>query len=151
MSDPFSAHRHEAVHAQTAAEATTVEPPAELKPVENEPPADAKPAVEKPAPTVGAGSPFGQHKVEPKAHPAPERTRKPAPPPKLLHDWLRHNWRKPDISLRDLQTFGPYDIRDRKSAIAYAETLESYGWLVEIRAHRRDRRVWRLPPAAVTN
>jgi hypothetical protein len=141
MSDPFSRYRIEPVAQPTAAmEAPAAETSRPPEPIER-----------KPAPAVNTGSPFGQHRVEPKAHLDLERTRKPAPPPKLLHDWLRHNWRKPDISLRDLQTFGPYDIRDRKSAIAYAETLESYGWLVEIRAHRRDRRVWRLPPAAVTN
>jgi hypothetical protein len=140
-SDPFARYRAEPVQAQPAA---AVEAPA----VETCPPSE--PVERKPAPAVNTGSPFGQHKVEPKDRPEPERTRKPAPPPKLLLNWLQHNWGKPDISLRDLQVYGPYDIRDRKSAIAYAETLESYGWLIEIRTHRRDRRVWRLAPAAVT-
>jgi hypothetical protein len=102
----------------------------------------------KPA-THDAGNPFDHHKVEPKAQPEPERTREPLPP-QILLTWLRDNWSKPVISLRDLQVFGPRGIRDRKSALAHAETLERYGWLVPMKAHRRDRRLWMLPPARAT-
>jgi hypothetical protein len=38
----------------------------------------------------------------------------------------------PLISLRDIQVYGSYDIRDRKSAITYAETLERWGWLAPV-------------------
>jgi hypothetical protein len=96
-----------------------------------------------------SGNPFSHLKAEPKVRPEPERTREPLPPQVLL-TWLRDNWTKPVISLRDLQVFGPSGIRDRKSALAHAETLERYGWLVPIKAHRRDRRMWMLPPARAT-
>ena len=66
-------------------------------------------------------NPFSHLKAEPKVRPEPERTREPLPPQVLL-TWLRDNWSKPVISLRDLQVFGPSGIRDRKSALAHAET-----------------------------
>ena len=110
---------------------------------------DSKPPVEsKPAPAAGTANPFSHLKVEPKG-PEPERTREPLPPQVLL-TWLRDNWSKPVISLRDLQVFGPSGIRDRASALAQAETLERLGWLVPMKAHRRDRRMWMLPPARAT-
>jgi hypothetical protein len=103
-----------------------------------------KPVETKPSPTADAGNPFGRHEITPKDRREPERTQE---PPQLLLNWLRNNWAKPVISLRTIQHCGPNGIRDRKSAITHLETLERWGWLVPMKAHRRDRRIWMLPPA----
>jgi hypothetical protein len=70
-------------------------------------------------------------------------------PPMLIY-WLQNSWPRPIISLREIITYGPWGIRDRKSALAQAELLEQAGWLVPIETPRRDRRdrrtrVWRSP------
>ena len=83
--------------------------------------------------------------VEPKVQPKPERTREPLPPQVLL-TWLRDNWKKPTISLRQVQVYGPRGSRDRETATKHIEALASYGWLAPIKSNRRDSRVWRLPP-----
>jgi hypothetical protein len=126
--------------------------PTVVKTVEPKPPAKA-PAV-KPKPTEGkspvaarTNNPFSQHKVEPSTQSEPERA--PAAAPELLY-WLQHNWTKPTISLREVQVYGPRAVRDRQSARTYAEALERQGWLVELKPHRRDRRLWKLPPAMAT-
>jgi hypothetical protein len=85
----------------------------------------------------------------------PESQRKPGPGQKPIAAqelliWIRRYWNKPTISLRDIMIFAPRAIRDREIATKHAETLEKCGWLAPIRSHRRDRRVWRLPPAGAT-
>jgi hypothetical protein len=107
----------------------------------------ARPVEKEPAPASRAGNPFSHHEVE--HHPKPERTRK-SPPAQELLLWLQDTWKKPIISLRDIQVYAPRAIRDRETATSHAETLARHGWLAEIKAHRRDRRVWRTPPAGAT-
>jgi hypothetical protein len=100
-----------------------------------------------------AADPFSRHRgAEPDrpkpdrtAPPQPERTREPSPAQELLI-WIKRHWGKPVISLRDIQAYGPNAIRARKTAIAQAEILVEYGWLVPTKPHRRDRIVWIAPP-----
>jgi hypothetical protein len=56
--------------------------------------------------------------------------------------WLTNNWKKSTVSIRDLCVFGPRVTRNRKNATDLAETLAKRGFLLPIRAHRIDRRVW---------
>jgi hypothetical protein len=121
--NPFA--RHMSLQVQPSAEAPAVEP----KPVE---------------PT---GNPFTYCQSN-ERRPKPERTRKPAPVPQLLY-WLQHSWTKPIVCLRDVYIYGPNSIRDRKSALAQIELLEQAGWLIPLKAHRQDRRVWRVPMAGI--
>jgi hypothetical protein len=60
---------------------------------------------------------------------------------RLLY-WLTHHWKKPTISVRDICVYGPYNNRDRESAIDLADTLAQRGFLLPIRGHRIDRREW---------
>ena len=64
--------------------------------------------------------------------------------PQILLDWLLQHWTDPDICLRDIYSYAPCAIRDEEIAISSAETLVRHGWLSELPAHRRDRRVWRI-------
>jgi hypothetical protein len=101
-------------------------------------------------PNGSTASPFSHHETKPKDRPKPEQTRKPPPPAQELLIWIRRCWNKSTISLRDIMIFAPRSIRDRATAISHAETLARHGWLAEIKAHRRDRRLWKLPPAGAT-
>ena len=64
--------------------------------------------------------------------------------PQILLDWLLQHWTNHDICLRDIRAYAPTSIRDEEIAISSAETLARHGWLTELKAHRRDRRVWRI-------
>ena len=61
-----------------------------------------------------------------------------------LHDWLQNDWNKPTIRARDICRFGPSAARDRKRAIHLAEILVGHGWLIPIKAHRRDTKEWQI-------
>jgi hypothetical protein len=85
--------------------------------------------------------------VEEKPSPPPvKRKVKPLTAAELL-DWIQHRWSKPFICLRDLQIYGPAACKDHGTALRLAETLEKNGWLAPVRAHRRDRRLWKTPRA----
>ena len=64
-------------------------------------------------------------------------------PAQTLLDWLQR-WGKPTICTRDSCIWGPSATRKRKSAIDAAEVLVRHGWLIPIKAHRHDRRVWQI-------
>jgi hypothetical protein len=61
---------------------------------------------------------------------------------KLL-DWLQR-WDKPTLSTRNIRQGGPGSIRDRKTAIAAAETLVQNGWLERIEPHQYNMHKWRV-------
>ena len=81
-------------------------------------------------------------RLDAKRPPAEEKTAQPDPAQKLL-DWLQ-TWNKPTICTRDICIWGPSATRKRKSAIDAAEVLVRHGWLIPIKAHRYDRRVWQI-------
>jgi hypothetical protein len=62
---------------------------------------------------------------------------------KLL-DWLVNHWREPTICVRSICVYGPNSIRNRKRAASQAKILAANGWLEPLKAHRRDRKVWRI-------
>jgi hypothetical protein len=76
------------------------------------------------------------------------KPRTPVSATELLH-WIQRHWGKPIISLRDIQAYGPNAIRNRETAIAQVKTLVEFGWLTPTKSHRRDRIVWKTPPAGV--
>jgi hypothetical protein len=100
---------------------------------------------------------FGQTDEQPMAarqenaesRPKPEQAQK-LPLATELLVWIRQRWNKPTISLRDIMIFAPRAVRDRETATKHAEILEKHGWLAPMPVHRRDRRVWRTPPAGAT-
>jgi len=79
-----------------------------------------------------------------KNRPAPteERTKQADHAQKLL-DWLQR-WTKPTITTRDIHIYGPQSIRDRESTISSAKVLVDYGWLIPLKAHRRDMHKWHI-------
>ena len=65
---------------------------------------------------------------------------------KLLN-WLQRCWTKSTVTARDIYAYGPYSIRDRRdreSMTDMAEILVKHGWLIPIKAWRRDMRKWQV-------
>jgi hypothetical protein len=68
---------------------------------------------------------------------------------KLL-DWLVNYWAKPTITAREIYTWGPHSIRDKKTTLSLAQILVEPGWLVPMHPHlltgrrRRDKREWKI-------
>jgi hypothetical protein len=88
---------------------------------------------------------------KPVDQPKIRRTRKSPPAPRLLY-WLQRSWAKPIISLSQIVTYGPGNIRTREKALAQAELLEQTGWLIpaEDLQYEHRSRVWRTHPVAIT-
>jgi hypothetical protein len=61
-----------------------------------------------------------------------------------LRVWLRDEWTKPTVTARDIYTYGPNSIRNRRRAIELAEILQEHGWLHPVETRRSDRREWRV-------
>jgi hypothetical protein len=62
---------------------------------------------------------------------------------KLL-EWLVRFWTKPSITARDIARSGPHSLRDKKTILNSAQTLEARGWLTPIPTWRRDKREWKI-------
>jgi hypothetical protein len=76
---------------------------------------------------------------------APTPTPLPTPPAVLeLLDWLQHTWKQPDIRARDIYRHGPPCTRNRENALQAAETLVKRGWLIPLKAKRRDVKKWQI-------
>ena len=74
----------------------------------------------------------------------PPATPQSSPTEKLL-DFIVNRWPRPVIRVREICQFGPGSIRDRKSAIATAETLVVHGWLAPLPPTRQhNEKLWRI-------
>jgi hypothetical protein len=73
----------------------------------------------------------------------PPTDHKSLPIEKLL-DFVINRWPRPAIRVRDILRFGPPAARNRKNAIALAETLAANGWLSELPTRRHDAKMWAI-------
>jgi hypothetical protein len=81
----------------------------------------------------------------PPQEPTPLTTPLPTPPAVLeLLNWLQRTWAKPVVRARDIYRHGPYPFRDREHALKTAEILEKRGWLIPLKAPRRDVKKWQV-------
>jgi hypothetical protein len=88
---------------------------------------------------------FDRLKAQPPQEPTPPTTPQPTPQAaRELLDWLQHNWGQPTIRARDLYRYGPYRTRGRESALESAEILVKRGWLIPLKANRRDTKKWQI-------
>jgi hypothetical protein len=67
-----------------------------------------------------------------------------AHPTEKFLDWLLNYWAKPTISLREICRYAPNAGRNWERAMDLAETMAQRGWLVRLKTHRRDHRVWQI-------
>jgi hypothetical protein len=77
-----------------------------------------------------------------RGRPPIEKAQRISPSQKLLN-FLQH-WGKPTVCTREILIYGPRSLRNPISAIASAETLVKYGWLVPAKKRRRDMRKWEI-------
>ena len=74
-----------------------------------------------------------------------EKTKQPPEDPtKKLLEWLVRFWTKPSITARDIARSGPHSLRDKKTILTSAQTLEARGWLTPVPTWRRDKREWKI-------
>src|SRR5262245_13695897 len=67
-----------------------------------------------------------------------------APPIEKTLDWLVNRWPKPTIRVREILQFGPPAARNRKSALALAETLAANGWLAPLPTRQHNEKMWAI-------
>jgi hypothetical protein len=79
----------------------------------------------------------GPQPIIPPAH------RKASPNEQLL-TWMVNHWSKPTVTLRDISAYGPNCVRDPADIMSLTKTLVQYGWLIPVRAWRRDMKKWRI-------
>jgi hypothetical protein len=65
-------------------------------------------------------------------------------PAEQLLDFIVNRWHKPVIRVREICRFGPGSIRDRKSAMALAETLVANGWLSSVKGRQHNEKMWMI-------
>src|SRR5215472_17609363 len=90
--------------------------------------------------------------------PAEEKINQPHRDSEKLLDWVVNHWQKPTITARELYTWGPRSIRDKKTILSLAQILVERGWLVPLHPHLvtgrrrlRQARVENWGPRAVFN
>ena len=87
---------------------------------------------------------FARFIEEPKPVPPPD----PLPTPPIAREllyWLQDTWTKPTIRWRDIYRHGPNPVRNnRESALSAAEILVRGGWLLPLKADRRDVKRWQV-------
>ena len=79
---------------------------------------------------------------EEKDQPEPKKTSEVSPEQRLL-DWLQR-WPKETVTARDMQQFGPKEMRNQRGMIDAAEVLVRHHWLAPVQTRRRDTREWRI-------
>ena len=75
--------------------------------------------------------------------PPPPITQNKDNPAQRLWTWLPR-WPRDTITVRQIRVYGPYNLRDRRSAIDAAEVLVANGWLKAIKASRSDTYAWKI-------
>jgi hypothetical protein len=73
-----------------------------------------------------------------------KQPRRGSPPIERLLDWLVNYWAKPTVTARDIYTYGPNCIRDKKTTLSLAQTLVERGWLTPIETNRFNTHEWQI-------
>src|SRR5215475_14375626 len=95
-----------------------------------------------------------------KGRPAPveesiKQPRRGSPPIEKFLDWLVHHWAKTTVAAREIYTYGPNSIRNKKTTLSLAQILVERGRLVPIESKghhgagrgRHDKREWKIARA----
>ena len=62
-----------------------------------------------------------------------------------LLDWLINHWTKDTITARGIYNYGPYPLRNEKTAtLNLAQILVERGWLVPVRPRQYRSREWKI-------
>jgi hypothetical protein len=73
--------------------------------------------------------------------PEPEikQPRRSSPQIENLLDWLVNHWAKPTVTAREIYTYGPNSIRNKKTTLSLTEVLVEDGWLIPTETHQRNK------------
>ena len=64
-------------------------------------------------------------------------------PAQTLLDWLQH-WAKTTVTAREVYTYGPNSIRNKKTTLSLAQILVEQGWLVPIETRQYNTHEWKI-------
>src|SRR5262249_6466955 len=78
--------------------------------------------------------------------PPPPKQAQPSPAQTLL-DWLQH-WAKTTVTAREVYTYGPNSIRNKKTTLSLAQILVEQGWLVPIETRQYNTHEWKIVQSA---
>ena len=73
-----------------------------------------------------------------------------SPPIEKLLDWLVNHWTKTTVTAREIYTYGPNPVRDKKTTLSLAQILVERGWLIPMHPdfltgrRRRDKSEWKI-------
>src|SRR5262249_54913370 len=59
-------------------------------------------------------------------------------------DWLVNHWAKTTVTAREIYTYGPNSIRNKKTTLSLAQILVEQGWLVPVNPHQHNMRAWKI-------
>src|SRR5215472_17469412 len=65
-----------------------------------------------------------------------------------LLDWLVHHWAKTTVTAREIYTYGPNSIRNKKTTLSLAQILVEQGWLVPIETRQYNTHEWKIVRSA---
>ena len=74
--------------------------------------------------------------------PPPPKQAQPSPAQTLL-DWLQH-WANTTVTAREVYTYGPNSIRNKKTTLSLAQILVEQGWLVPIETRQYNTHEWKI-------
>jgi hypothetical protein len=74
-----------------------------------------------------------------------------SPPIEKLLDWLVNHWAKTTVTAREIYTYGPNPVRDKRTTLSLAQILVERGWLIPMHPdfltggrRRRDKWEWKI-------
>jgi hypothetical protein len=65
-------------------------------------------------------------------------------PAELLLDWLIKSWPKNTITAREIYTYGPHFLHNKKRALEAAQKLVEWGELLPVKTHQRNMYEWKI-------
>ena len=79
-----------------------------------------------------------------------KQQREGSPSIEKLLDWLVNHWAKTTVTAREIYTYGPNHVRDKKTTLSLAQILVERGWLIPMHPdfltgrRRRDKSEWKI-------
>ena len=73
-----------------------------------------------------------------------KQSRRGSPPIEKFLDWLVNHWAKTTVTAREIYTYGPNSIRNKKTTLSLAQILVEQGWLVPTKTRQYNTHEWKI-------
>jgi len=73
-----------------------------------------------------------------------KKPRRGSPPIEKFLDWLVHHWAKTTVTAREIYTYGPNSVRNKKTTLSLAQILVEQGWLVPMETRQYNTHEWKI-------